>query len=334
MKTIAFFNNKGGVGKTSLVYHLAWMYADQGVKVIAADFDPQANLSSMFLKDDRLEQLWPDGEHTQTVLGAVRPLMRGIGDIAEPHVEGVASHIGLLVGDIGLSGFEDSLSSEWPKCLSGDERAFRITSAFHRTILKAAQQTGAELVLLDVGPNLGAINRTAIIAADHVVIPLAPDLYSLQGLKNLGPTLRKWREEWQKRLEQNPDATLPLPKGSMAPAGYVVMQHSVRADRPVKAYQKWIEQIPPTYRKVVLGETLTAPDVTVENDPHRLAMLKHYRSLMPMAQEARKPIFHLTPADGAIASHAQAAKDCGKDFLRLAKAIAKQCGVILIDDLL
>jgi Mrp family chromosome partitioning ATPase len=39
---VAFFNNKGGVGKTSLVYHLAWMYSDLGFRVVAADLDPQA----------------------------------------------------------------------------------------------------------------------------------------------------------------------------------------------------------------------------------------------------------------------------------------------------
>ena len=49
MKTLAFFNNKGGVGKTSLVYHLAWMFADHGIPVLAADLDPQANLTAMFL---------------------------------------------------------------------------------------------------------------------------------------------------------------------------------------------------------------------------------------------------------------------------------------------
>ena len=43
---IAFFNNKGGVGKTSLVYHLSWMFADRGTRVIAADLDPQGNASS------------------------------------------------------------------------------------------------------------------------------------------------------------------------------------------------------------------------------------------------------------------------------------------------
>lgn len=56
-KVIAFFNNKGGVGKTSLVYHLAWMYADLGKRVVAADLDPQANLTSAFLEVDTLERL-------------------------------------------------------------------------------------------------------------------------------------------------------------------------------------------------------------------------------------------------------------------------------------
>lgn len=71
MKTIAFFNNKGGVGKTSLVYNLGWMYADLGLCVVAADLDPQANLTSMFLDEDRLEALWTNDGHAQTVYGAL-----------------------------------------------------------------------------------------------------------------------------------------------------------------------------------------------------------------------------------------------------------------------
>jgi len=83
---VAFFNNKGGVGKTSLVYHLAWMYKDLGLRVVAADLDPQANLTAAFLDEDRLEQLWPDGNHhPDTVFGCVQPLIRAIGDIADPH---------------------------------------------------------------------------------------------------------------------------------------------------------------------------------------------------------------------------------------------------------
>ena len=77
MISIAFFNNKGGVGKTSLVYHLAWMFALKGLKVLVVDLDPQANLTSMCLDEQRLESLWPDGEHPQTVFGAVSPILRG-----------------------------------------------------------------------------------------------------------------------------------------------------------------------------------------------------------------------------------------------------------------
>ena len=52
MKCITVFNNKGGVGKTSLVYHLAWMYDKLDYNVLVADLDPQANLTSMFLDDE------------------------------------------------------------------------------------------------------------------------------------------------------------------------------------------------------------------------------------------------------------------------------------------
>ena len=87
--SIAFFNPKGGVGTTSLIYHLAWMYADMGVRVVAADRDPQANLTATFLDDDRLEALWPDNDHRHTMFGGVQPLIQGRGDIAEPYAHGL-----------------------------------------------------------------------------------------------------------------------------------------------------------------------------------------------------------------------------------------------------
>lgn len=324
MKTIAFFNNKGGVGKTSLIYHLAWMYADLGLSVIAADLDPQANLTAMFLDEERMEALWPDDQHRDTVFGSLQPLLEGTGDIAEPHVEPIDDTIGLLVGDLALSASEDELNSQWPDCLDRKPRAFRVLSAFWRIIERAAALREASLVLIDVGPNLGAINRAALIAAEHVVIPLAPDLYSLQGLKNLGPTLRRWRNEWRERFDRNPVTGLSIPAGTMSPAGYVVMQHAVRLDRPVKAYNRWMARIPEVYHTAVLQEGASLP-VSIDDDPHCVAMLRHYRSLMPLAQEARKPMFFLKPADGALGGHAAAVQDCYRDFRALAQRIAQRC---------
>jgi cellulose biosynthesis protein BcsQ len=328
MKTVAFFNNKGGVGKTSLVYHLAWMYADLGLSVVAADLDPQANLTSMFLEDDRLEELWNEGGVRRTIYGALQPLLDGTGDVSLPHVEEAAPGLGLVVGDLALSSAEDELSSQWPDCLDRKPRAFRVLSALWRAMRLAANEAGADLVLVDVGPNLGAFNRAALVAADFVVVPLAPDLYSLQGLRNLGPTLRRWRSEWIERRDRNPVSSLAVPKGAMRPVGYVVMQHAVRLDRPVKAYARWMQRIPTAYREFVLDET-PQPGVVIDNDPHCLATLKHYRSLMPLAQEARKPMFALKPADGAIGGHAKAVQDCYNDFRALARGIARPCGVAI-----
>jgi len=324
MKTIAFFNNKGGVGKTSLVYHLAWMFADHEIKTLAIDLDPQANLTAMFMDEDRLESIWPDDEHPDTVYGAINPILRGTGDIAKPHVEMINKNLGLIPGDLGLSRFEDKLSDAWPRCHNRDESAFRTMTAFHRLIHSGANW-GAELVLIDVGPNLGAINRSALIASDQVCLPLAPDLFSLQGLKNLGPTLREWRAVWTDLTNKAPPDLL-MPKGSMQPIGYIVMQHGIQATRPVKAYQRWMDRIPNVYRHAVLDES-TQSTTTVADDPYCLSLLKHYRSLMPMAMAVRKPIFFLKSADGAIGAHIEAVRSCYIDFQNLASKIAKNAGI-------
>ena len=332
MKTIVFFSNKGGVGKTSLVYHLAWMYADLGLSVVAADFDPQANLTSMFLNQDALVKLWEEEDgHARTVYGAFQPLLEGTGDIATPHIVEVSPGLALLVGDLALSVAEDELSSQWPDCLDGKARAFRVISALWRMVALATEKTEADLVLIDVGPNLGALNRAALVAAEEVVIPLAPDLFSLQGLRNLGPTLRRWRKEWQDRLNRRPDSlgNLSLPIASMKPTGYVVLQHEVRLDRPVKAYGQWMQRIPQEYRKSILQKRNDFDGTTTDNDPHCLKNLKHYRSLMPLAQEARKPIFFLKSADGAIGGHLQSVEDCYVDFRKLAIRIADGVGLTL-----
>jgi chromosome partitioning protein len=324
---IAFFNNKGGVGKTTMVYHLAWMLSDRGLRIIAADLDPQSNLTASFLDEDRLEQVMPRDGHALTIYGAVEPLKQGTGDIAEPHVEIVSDRLGLIPGDMALSTFEDDLSEVWPKCLGGDPRAFRITSAFWRVVQRAGQKHRADVILIDLGPNLGAINRAALIASDFVAIPLGPDLFSLQGLQNLGPALRRWRYGWNKRLAENPPDGFSLPSGKIEPIGYIVLRHSIRLDRPVRAFERWIARMPSTYAMAVLDQPSPDRNMTVDTDRNCIAKLKDYRSLMPLAQEARKPMFFLKPADGALGAHTYAVTEAYRDFRNLATKIASNAGL-------
>jgi cellulose biosynthesis protein BcsQ len=229
---------------------------------------------------------------------------------------------------MALSTFEDQLSEVWPKCMSGDERAFRVTSAFWRTLQAAAEVRHADVILVDLGPNLGAINRAGLIASDFVVVPLGPDLFSLQGMKNLGPALIAWRREWKERVARNPVKDLPLPTGGIVPIGYVVLRHSIRLDRPVQAFDKWIARIPGVYAEAVLGKA-PSRTATIDSDKNCIAKLKDYRSLMPLAQEARKPMFFLKPADGALGAHTLAVQAAYDDFYAVAQAIAKRTNLKL-----
>lgn len=317
MTRIAFFNNKGGVGKTTLVYHVAHMMAEQGRRVLMVDLDPQSNLTAMCLSEERLEEIWPDAaDHPESILGCVRPILRGVGDIGEPHVERLREGLTLVPGDLGLSTFEDKLSDSWPRALDRDEAAYRTLTSFHRLAKIAAEKHSANVVFFDVGPNLGAINRAALLAADYVVTPLAPDLFSMQGLRNLGPTLVDWRKSWKDRLERAPDPELDLPSGAMEPLGYVVMQAGMRLSRPVRAYERWVRRMPQEYHESVLRDD--EKPATADEDPWCLGIMRHYQSLMPLAQDAQKPMFQLRPADGAIGAHMDAVQRCHREFDELA----------------
>jgi len=303
---IAFFNNKGGVGKTTLVYHLAWMFADLGVKVLAVDMDPQANLTTAFR-----------GPGTSELFRDLK-----IDDPTSSLGQVISDGLVLLSSDLMLPTREEELAVEWQGALGGNGNAFGALSPRWRLMRDLERDNEAQLILLDLGPNLSAINRASLIAADHIVVPLAPDMFSVQGLEILGSTLRKWRVDWRERLACSPSKGVDLPAGAMTPLGYVVLQTGVA----MRAFEDWINWIPDYYRKFVLDDPPMS-SISILNDPNKLGILRPYRSLLEMAREARKPMFHLKPADGAIGAYLQSAEDARKDFEALARAIVSKANL-------
>jgi chromosome partitioning protein len=347
MISLALFNNKGGVGKTTLTYHLAHMLQRLGQRVVAVDLDPQANLTSQFLDEDELGQLWrePDGDvassaprpfdahpmqsrvrkESGTVAHAIEPIMEGVGDVQLYAPVEVDDQLWLVPGDVDLSVFEDRLSAAWPNSVLGkDVAALRTTTALHRVIDHAARSVNADIVLIDVGPNLGAINRAALLSADTVLMPLAADLFSLRGLRNLGPTMREWRSTWQGMVLPKIPERIVAPRGLMMPIGYVVMQPPARLDRPVKAYDRWLDRIPSTFASSVLG----AYDVDPDDRSFEIATLRHYQNLMPLAHDARKPMFELRAADGAVGGTQSVVRKCYQDFRELAMKVRERLAYI------
>jgi cellulose biosynthesis protein BcsQ len=296
---IAFFSAKRGVGTTSTVYHLAWMFSDLGVNVLAVDMDPQASLTTAFI-------------------GTAMPGSAGNPD-SLVHV--VNENLALAPSDLKIAAFEEDFAIHWQRALTRDEESFDVICRPWQYVRMFTASCKAQLALVDLGPNLSAINRAGLVAADHIVIPVAPDLLTVLGLDTLGSALRKWRGDWQERTDRAPSKDMELPAGKMAPLGYVV-----RPGVRLRAEENWINWIPEHYRKFILDHPATR-GVSMSNDPEKLAILKPYRSLLEMAREARKPMFHLKPADGAIGAHLQSAEDVRKDFEALAKAIVAKANL-------
>ena len=133
MKQIVFFNNKGGVGKTTVINHLGYALEKKGKKVLFVDADPQCNLTAYNLTDPQIDAIW-NGK--TSIYNVVEPLVGGIGDINTaivPH-RMPSRNIWLLPGDILLSDFEQFLSERWVEVLAGREAGFRVTSGIYRWI--------------------------------------------------------------------------------------------------------------------------------------------------------------------------------------------------------
>jgi len=330
MKSLVFFNNKGGVGKTTLTFNIAHILARQGIRVVVIDYDPQCNISAIFLDEPRLFEIWETQSNGSTVTACVEPVRRGKGDVLPPVLEQVADSLWLLPGHLALSRFEQTLAEEFAKTLgSNNERALDVTTSLDLLSNLAAEDVSADLLILDVGPSLGALNRAALLACDHVALPVAPDLFSLQGLRNVGPTLREWRRDWEtvreRGLAGKPQEQLP--PHEFMPLGYLVQQHLARADRPVAGYARWAESIPADYRRYVLEQEPGPRSVPFEQDQHCLALIPHYASLVPIAQQARKPIFDLKQADGIGGGQIQAVARCRDNFRKIAGNLLEHIGI-------
>ena len=322
MKIIGFFNNKGGVGKTSLVYHIAYMLGQLRTRVIAADLDPQANLTSLFLTEDRLEELFAISPRP-TLLGAVSQRFRGVGDVQSPVIEKIDDQIGLLPGDLELSKLEDDLSGAWPDATTGMNAHSESYECLHAGDRHGRAQFEADVALVDVRPNRFARSSGPACLRFRGRAPRGRPAVA-SGLAQYRTDLAFMEEGLARQTAKNPDTSIALPAGGMRPVGYVVMRHSVTAGRPARAYGRWIARIPEEYREYVLASQ-DDPSDDVSNDPNCLALLKDYRSLMPMGQESRKPMFLLRPADGAFGGHQQAVQSCYADFKALTLKIMERC---------
>lgn len=231
-KIISIFNNKGGVGKTTYMYHVAHRLSQRGKTVLMVDCDSQCNLTSYSLGDAEIKRSWGAARGNSIYMN-IEPVFQTIGDIrnrAPSRAVNSRGNLFIVPGDLRLSDFEDLLGDTWNSAKGGSEPALRAQSAIHRYILWAAENVNADLVLIDLGPNLGALNRAVLASSDYFITPVAQDLFSIQGTENLGNKLVAWRREWDQVNQSRRNQELSIPKGKPRYLGYVIQQHNVRSN--------------------------------------------------------------------------------------------------------
>ncbi len=162
--TLAFANQKGGVGKTTTAVNLSAILSRRGYRVLLIDMDPQGNATSSLGIDKR------------TLNSTVYDILVNDEPAAKLVIAGVRGNLDLIPSNPSLAGAEVEL-------VDFDERSYRLRNAI--TSIAAAY----DLIIIDCPPSLGLLTVNALSCADVVVVPIQCEYLALEGLGQLIATI-------------------------------------------------------------------------------------------------------------------------------------------------
>ena len=217
MKIISVFNNKGGVGKSTLSFHLGKALGLMGKKVLFVDLDPQCNLTISAMRERELEKIWQEEDsyiddfedakknkekfarimsETRSIHFLLKPAEDGVNDIESlPPAKSIGDNVYMIPGRLSIHQFENRISERWSGLYQSDNLSIRTITYIRRLCERYADILGVDFVLVDTSPSLGILNKTIISTVDGFIIPAQPDMFSLYGIRNIGNSLESWGKE-------------------------------------------------------------------------------------------------------------------------------------------
>ncbi|MGJ1410189.1 ParA family protein [Sphingobacterium thalpophilum] len=215
MKIISVFNNKGGVGKSTLTYHLGNSLAELGYRVLMVDLDPQCNLTICAMMEDKLHEIWEeenpfidDFENALSTGNTILETPRSIHFLLKPAEDGVSEltnlppaypigdNIDLLPGRLSLHMYENKIAERWSGVYQGDNLSIRTVTNIRSLCQRYSELNSYDYVLIDTSPSLGVLNKVIMSTVDGFFIPAQPDMFSLYGIRNIGNALQVWHREF------------------------------------------------------------------------------------------------------------------------------------------
>ena len=347
MKSITFFNNKGGVGKTTLAVNIASYFSTRfDKKILLVDADPQANSTQMIIKEDDWLDFYGENATRPTILDYLKPILEGdsslnFGSQPLPSEEN-RFEVDLIPSHPWLSIIEDVLSDSWNKCISGDLGGFRKTNWLKSLIKSFYEQY--DFLFIDVGPSLGALNRSILLNSDFIITPMGSDIFSLIGISNISTWIRNWMTGYKNAIryyESNMYSRESLkkfpinlePENTTRLIGFSIQQYVTRSfstgRRPVAAYESIIRKIPDQIMEHL--NYLIYDNLNLDN--LNLGDIPYLYSLVPLAQSNNAPMYDLKSSDGLVGSQTGNVKKYSLMLETISKKILSNIGESYVDQL-
>ena len=312
MKSIAIFNNKGGVGKTTLLCNLASYIKKYNQKrVLIVDADPQCSATIYLFNQEKLDVFYEKTD-APSIYKVVQHLIKAKGGYLKVNEIPIQhdSHFGVdvIIGDTRLALAEDFLSRDWSDATNGETRGLMTTFIFKGLLDEIKDQY--DYVFFDMGPSLGAINRTVLLASDYFIMPMSSDIFCLRAIDNIALSLKNWTKSLTSGLEkyvEKENESYIDDYQTIKFLGYITQQYVARTQngekRPVKAYDRIIEKFD---REIKTKLSAFYDENRVDL---KIGEIANWNSLVAFSQLSNKPIFELASANGVFGSHIQKVKE-------------------------
>lgn len=299
-KKVVFCNNKGGVGKTTLAFYAGVELARRGLKTALIDLDPQCNLTLQTLGHTFYEDNLFSGQD-KTIYDVLKAKIEGSGDvnlaIKPKHVRG---NLFILPGDIQLSLYENLLLSGYNDAAAGNLRGYSDTSAIDRYLNEVGASEKIDVFIIDTSPSLGVLNRIIFLGAEYFVVPITPDSYSLQGVKNLGTIFENWKKNWKNTAQAAAVAgKTPLNqvlRGDALFIGYIINSFSVYDKRVLRRQSDWLDKIPNEV-KTFLSEKHGRNGLVEQSWKNPIGRTQDYGQLTAISMENHLAIQEFNPQE-------------------------------------
>ncbi len=352
-KIIALFNHKGGVSKTTTTFHLGWMMAELGKRVLLIDADPQCNLTGLALGIEDYDGLskFYNSRQNNDIYNSLAGFF-GLENNATNLDAGVSTqktkndNLHILPGHMKFANFDLQLAT----ALTSSESLpilKPLLGSINKLIRNTALKGDFDLVLIDMSPSISATNMCIFMASDYFIIPTSPDFYCYQAIDSLREVLPKWSE----KMKSFKDG-ITLPKDNPKMLGVVCQNYRTYASDKKendmsKEFKRWADKIKnitndtlvPALNEnnMVIGVKAFEEFVTADI-PYNLANIRNFNALIPISQKLSKPMFFLTKEDGGWGgatwervqnNKAVGAKYAIEDALSVYKSLAVSvCGMI------